>query len=1071
MDKLIRKANVFFRDGDFEKALESYKEAAAIYDTKLYDLNIKICQNKLRVKSRERLPNSRFPHAEIRSLNSQIKNTRLFENANATKDSKICLIRIIGNELPGLHSDNQAIENLRFILENEVSHERVDKFFILNRIVSREKRDQLKSILRKHKSKFVEIVFNPEEYRDIDEYHQDLPDQSYWMNKNANSWELLCIEVAKRKLRNKYLMNNNGARNFAIEFGFSRNYDWVFPLDGNCFFSKPQLLELCHSVDRVSARVDYLVIPMERCTSNHPNLAYQTSSFANEEPQIAFKKTSLLRFDDKRVYGNQPKVDLLKRLGVAGVWDEWIKEYPWKEFTIEKEDIGGREWCKVSSVFRLYSGNKSAALDSSLRAKSRASAIIQFCDEVTRFCHEVVSSKSKIDFLHYKQCKDAQNREDNYATDLNSYFDKIYLVSLDSDIEKRLRTKSILDAVGLESEWFSAVNGYNKPFVDWYREYAKQEVGKLKHFVEFNDYELSKGSKLIESPGAVGYIETYCNIIKDAKSKGYKRILIFEDDIVLCHNFKARLKKFINSIEADWRILLLGASQYGWSSFNMESSLKCSYYLPRIHDTKGSFAIAFDHRIFDEILEEQTYREAPFENLPLGVLYERHLGKCFVAFPNLVMPDVSSSVIRGGRNQYEHSNRVKWFVNDFNYPLLKTKVGLISSDISAFKYLSNHKLENFPVNLNFYIMTKNGLMPVHNFDSQSRGSSCISPHYDGITLSNDYNYEIQSGFYIGEEALISELHKLIVDQQPSVILKEIFNCKGTVIPKRVSVILPTYKRPDFLKNAACSVLKQDYDDIELLIVDDNGSDSEYSDETSIIVKELTQDFPERKIVYIKHAENANGAAARNSGVIRSSGEYICFIDDDDIYLPGRISESVRTLELTNVDVGATYCGFIGWNSTEEDNNRFKEGDLTKDILLLDYKNHYLHTNTATYKRDAVFYINGFDISYRRHQDLEFNLRFFHTFLTTVTRGIHVSLSPQKSEVNNKVYGVEMFLLKDKFLSDFREKIKHFGDDIANEIYSRHWAEVLKYAKDRTELLDYISGLYDNGAVQILKLSR
>jgi hypothetical protein len=59
--------------------------------------------------------------------------------------------------------------------------------------------------------------------------------------------------------------------------------------------------------------------------------------------------------------------------------------------------------------------------------------------------------------------------------------------------------------------------------------------------------------------------------------------------------------------------------------------------------------------------------------------------------------------------------------------------------------------------------------------------------------------------------------------------------------------------------------------------------------------------------------------------------------------------------------------------------RYIEGNLTLEILQLDYKKHYLHTNTATYKREAYVNLNGFDESYRRHQDLEFNLRFFEMY--------------------------------------------------------------------------------------------
>jgi len=265
------------------------------------------------------------------------------------------------------------------------------------------------------------------------------------------------------------------------------------------------------------------------------------------------------------------------------------------------------------------------------------------------------------------------------------------------------------------------------------------------------------------------------------------------------------------------------------------------------------------------------------------------------------------------------------------------------------------------------------------------------------------------------------------------------------------------------------VLKQDYADIEVLIVDDNGKGSEFDTETENVVNSLKIDFKKRNIRYLKHQVNANGASARNTGILASTGEYICFLDDDDIYLPGRITKSIDSLKNCQDHIGGLYCGFLGWNSQELNPDRFAVGDLTQEILMLDYEKHYLHTNTATYRRKPIFDINGFDPSYHRHQDLEFNIRYFEKHKIGALKYCLVHLAPEKSSVDNKIYGIEMLLLKEKFLAQFADVIKRFDDVSRKEVFKKHWAEVVRYVKNEAEIKSEIETRFDNGPLQIKQI--
>lgn len=97
----------------------------------------------------------------------------------------------------------------------------------------------------------------------------------------------------------------------------------------------------------------------------------------------------------------------------------------------------------------------------------------------------------------------------------------------------------------------------------------------------------------------------------------------------------------------------------------------------------------------------------------------------------------------------------------------------------------------------------------------------------------------------------------------------------------VSVIIPTYKRPQMLGRAIDSVLSQNYENLEVVVVDDNTDDDEFRLETIRFMAKYASDS---RVKYIKHRINQNGSSARNSGILHAKGEYIAFLDDDDFFL-------------------------------------------------------------------------------------------------------------------------------------------------------------------------------------------
>lgn len=112
----------------------------------------------------------------------------------------------------------------------------------------------------------------------------------------------------------------------------------------------------------------------------------------------------------------------------------------------------------------------------------------------------------------------------------------------------------------------------------------------------------------------------------------------------------------------------------------------------------------------------------------------------------------------------------------------------------------------------------------------------------------------------------------------------------------VSVIVPTYNRPEMLGECLNSIRNQTYSNLEVLVVNDGGQE----------VKEIVSNFNENgNVRYLSHSTNRGLAAARNSGIRAAKGKYVAYLDDDDVYYPHHIEILVEYLESSHHRVAYT----------------------------------------------------------------------------------------------------------------------------------------------------------------------
>lgn len=265
----------------------------------------------------------------------------------------------------------------------------------------------------------------------------------------------------------------------------------------------------------------------------------------------------------------------------------------------------------------------------------------------------------------------------------------------------------------------------------------------------------------------------------------------------------------------------------------------------------------------------------------------------------------------------------------------------------------------------------------------------------------------------------------------------------------VSVIIPTYKNRGNLKRSIDSALSQTYNNIEIIVVDDNDPDTPYRKGTENV---LSQYIGNNKVTYIKHEHNKNGSAARNTGWRNSHGQFVAFLDDDDQFLPEKIDKELNFL-IEHQEFDAAYTFEESERNGKLDITPY-EGDVSKQILLLQ---SHIQTSTIMFRRYALEKINGFDESYKRHQDLEILLRFFQA-------GMKIGCLQESLTIlgdnlgENAMVGKQMENLKEQFLSQFGSYVEKYNREepgFANKVYAKHYAGVfLKYIKNK----DFFSAL-------------
>ena len=183
----------------------------------------------------------------------------------------------------------------------------------------------------------------------------------------------------------------------------------------------------------------------------------------------------------------------------------------------------------------------------------------------------------------------------------------------------------------------------------------------------------------------------------------------------------------------------------------------------------------------------------------------------------------------------------------------------------------------------------------------------------------------------------------------------------------VSVIVPTCNRPAMLRECLRSIGQQTYGNIEIVVVNDGGES----------IREIVSSLElGREIQFIDHEARKGPAAARNSGIKAAKGEYIAYLDDDDVFYPDHISELINFLE--NHRSFVVYSDAVKVLQFKSDGKYLTKKSEHMHSFDFDAKkllvSNHIPVICVSHRKDCVENVGYFDEKLSTHEDWDFFIR-------------------------------------------------------------------------------------------------
>lgn len=247
--------------------------------------------------------------------------------------------------------------------------------------------------------------------------------------------------------------------------------------------------------------------------------------------------------------------------------------------------------------------------------------------------------------------------------------------------------------------------------------------------------------------------------------------------------------------------------------------------------------------------------------------------------------------------------------------------------------------------------------------------------------------------------------------------------------KTVLIVIPTYRREDRVERAVLSALNQTYPYVKVVVVDDNGKGNDHQLNTEQILGKYIRN---NKITYMVNEVNSGGSFSRNQGLFSCESDFVTFLDDDDEIYPNKIEEQVNCLEKLGTEYSCCYSAYdklladgVKYLSSESVAGDCYAYALSRSIYVGSGSNLLVRTIVAKQ-------VGGYDISFKKNQDLEFLARVLKGYLLAY---VDKPLFLVHYEIRENNFSNEVLVTAEsKFIETFNKEIDSLGKYKAKRIY-------------------------------------
>ncbi len=197
-------------------------------------------------------------------------------------------------------------------------------------------------------------------------------------------------------------------------------------------------------------------------------------------------------------------------------------------------------------------------------------------------------------------------------------------------------------------------------------------------------------------------------------------------------------------------------------------------------------------------------------------------------------------------------------------------------------------------------------------------------------------------------------------------------------PSQVSVVIPVYNQAEFVIAAIDSVLEQDYPSMDLTVVDDGSTDA-----TPRVLADHPGEFK------LLTQPNRGAAAALNRGIRESSGEFVCWLSADDLFLPGKVRRQVEAFG-DDPELGLVYTGYERIRANGESIVRVPVPTAVhRDPFVMVFWQNSINGSSVMVRREVFDTCGPFDESMRADVDGDMWLRLTQRYRIKLVDGVYL----------------------------------------------------------------------------------